>query len=285
MAKSKKARKYVYFFGGGKADGNESMKNLLGGKGANLAEMAGHRDLRLPVPPGFTITTEVCTYYYENKKKYPKELEAQVSAALSKVEKIMGKKFGDVKDPLLLSVRSGARRSMPGMMDTVLNIGLNDATVLGLIDRTKNPRFAYDAYRRLIMMYSDVVMEKAEGIEPKGGKGIRKILDERLDAVKKKKGYTRTQALKTITELAHNENLTELAQQINNFLIDNLHSTADSESIKLDRLVNSWQNYNQEKKEDKVGVFWALLLLSSQSKVELYQEEFYQDLDIRIIGY
>lgn len=181
--------KYVYFFGGGKADGNESMKNLLGGKGANLAEMAGHSQLRLPVPPGFTITTEVCTYYYANNRTYPKELQAQVEDALQKVEKLMGKKFGDTKNPLLLSVRSGARRSMPGMMDTVLNIGLNDETVQGLIEKTNNPRFAYDAYRRLVMMYADVVMEKAAGIEPKDGKGIRKILDERLEEVKKQKGY------------------------------------------------------------------------------------------------
>jgi len=182
--------KYVYFFGGGKADGNESMKNLLGGKGANLAEMAGHPGLRLPVPPGFTITTEVCTYYYANKRKYPPELKAQLEKTLGMVEKIMGKKFGDLSDPLLLSVRSGARRSMPGMMDTVLNIGLNDTTIVGLIQKTQNPRFAYDAYRRLVMMYADVVMEKAEGIEPKGGKGIRKVLDERLGEVKWEKGYT-----------------------------------------------------------------------------------------------
>jgi pyruvate, orthophosphate dikinase len=181
--------KYVYFFGGGKADGNESMKNLLGGKGANLAEMAGHPDLKLPVPPGFTCTTEVCTYYYDNKKTYPKELKDQVNKALAQVEKIMGKKFGDPNDPLLLSVRSGARRSMPGMMDTVLNVGLNDVTVQGLIAQTKNPRFAYDAYRRLVMMYADVVMEKAAGVEPKGGKGIRKLMDERLGEVKKQKGY------------------------------------------------------------------------------------------------
>jgi pyruvate,orthophosphate dikinase len=181
--------KYVYFFGGGKADGNESMKNLLGGKGANLAEMAGHPGLRLPVPPGFTITTEVCTYYYDNKRTYPKELKKQVEDALSKVEKLMGKKFGDAGNPLLVSVRSGARRSMPGMMDTVLNVGLNDVTIQGLIAKSNNPRFAYDAYRRLIMMYADVVMEKAEGIEPKGGKGIRKQLDERLEQVKKERGY------------------------------------------------------------------------------------------------
>ncbi len=181
--------KYVYFFGGGKADGNESMKNLLGGKGANLAEMAGHPDLRLPVPPGFTVTTEVCTYYYANKRTYPKELKAQVDKALASVEKLMGKKFGDAKNPLLVSVRSGARKSMPGMMDTVLNVGLNDKTIEGLIAKTNNPRFAYDAYRRLIMMYADVVMEKAEGLEPHGGKGIRKTLDEMMDEVKAAKGY------------------------------------------------------------------------------------------------
>jgi len=181
--------KYVYFFGGGKADGNESMKNLLGGKGANLAEMAGHPKLRLPVPPGFTITTEVCTYFLAKKHQFPKELKAQVETALSKVEKLMGKKFGDPKNPLLVSVRSGARKSMPGMMETVLNVGLNEVTIQGIIEKTKNPRFAYDAYRRLIMMYSDVVMEKAAGIEPKNGKGIRKILDERLEHVKHAKGY------------------------------------------------------------------------------------------------
>ena len=181
--------KYVYSFGGGKADGNESMRNLLGGKGANLAEMAGHPDLKLPVPPGFTITTEVCNYYFKNNREYPKELKSQVQTALTKVEKLMGRKFGDTKNPLLVSVRSGARKSMPGMMDTVLNIGLNDQTIEGLIARTQNPRFAYDAYRRLIMMYADVVMEKAEGLEPKGGKGIRKILDERMEQVKKEKGF------------------------------------------------------------------------------------------------
>ena len=184
------AQKYVYSFGGGTADGNESMKNLLGGKGANLAEMAGHKDLRLPVPPGFTITTEVCTHYYANRKTYPPVLKADVAKALARVEKLTGKKFGDAKNPLLVSVRSGARKSMPGMMDTVLNVGLNDTTVQGVIALTGNPRFAYDAYRRLVMMYADVVMEKAAGIEPKDGKGIRKVLDERLAAVKKSKGYT-----------------------------------------------------------------------------------------------
>lgn len=188
--------KYVYSFGGGKADGNESMKNLLGGKGANLAEMAGHPDLLLPVPPGFTITTEVCTYYYDNEKKYPQILQAQVTAALQEIEHLMGRKYGDKNNPLLLSVRSGARRSMPGMMDTVLNLGLNDETVKGLIAQTGNERFAYDSYRRLVMMYADVVMEKAAGIEPKHGKGIRKILEEKLEAVKHKHGYQTDAELK-----------------------------------------------------------------------------------------
>ncbi|MFZ4770756.1 MAG: pyruvate, phosphate dikinase [Ferruginibacter sp.] len=189
MAQVKKATKYVYYFGGGKADGNESMKNLLGGKGANLAEMAGHPKLKLPVPPGYTITTEVCTAYYKNKKKYPVELMAQTQKALAAVEKEMGKKFGDVKNPLLVSVRSGARKSMPGMMETVLDIGLNEKTIEGVIKQSGDARFAYDAYRRLIMMYADVVMEKAGGLEPKGGKGIRKVLDEKLEKVKTKKGY------------------------------------------------------------------------------------------------
>lgn len=189
MRKKSNSEKYVYFFGGGKADGNESMKNLLGGKGANLAEMAGHPKLRLPVPPGFTITTEVCTHYYENKNKYPKSLKSEVETALARIEKLTGKKFGDETNPLLVSVRSGARRSMPGMMETVLNVGLNDKTIKGIIAQSGDERFAYDAYRRLIMMYSDVVMEKGNGIEVKNGKGIRKILDEKLEAVKHKQGY------------------------------------------------------------------------------------------------
>jgi len=186
--KAKSDIKYVYSFGGGEADGNESMKNLLGGKGANLAEMAGHKDLKLPVPPGFTITTEVCTYYYDHKRTYPKTLESEIKTALAHVEDLMGKKFGDLKDPLLLSVRSGARKSMPGMMDTVLNIGLNDETVKGLIEKSGDERFAYDAYRRLVMMYADVVIEKAGGLEPVKGVGIRKLMDEKLEEVKKKKG-------------------------------------------------------------------------------------------------
>ena len=190
IVKSKKPPKYVYFFGGGKADGNESMKNLLGGKGANLAEMAGHPNLKLPVPPGFTVTTEVCTYYYQNKHKYPVTLDAEVKAAIGKMERIMGRKYGATKNPLLVSIRSGARKSMPGMMETVLNVGLNENNIQGLIDASGgNERFAYDAYRRLIMMYADVVMEKAAGIEPKNGKGIRKLLDEKLEQLRTSKGY------------------------------------------------------------------------------------------------
>lgn len=183
------AIKYVYSFGGGKADGNESMKNLLGGKGANLAEMAGHPNLQLPVPPGFTITTEVCTYYYENDKTYPESLRKEVMDALAQVENLIGRKYGDNNNPLLLSVRSGARKSMPGMMDTVLNLGLNDQTIQGLIEQTGNERFAYDAYRRLVMMYADVVMEKAMGMEPAHGKGIRRIMEEQMDDIKRTKGY------------------------------------------------------------------------------------------------
>ncbi|MGE0062919.1 MAG: pyruvate, phosphate dikinase, partial [Xanthobacteraceae bacterium] len=170
-----KAGKWVYAFGGGKAEGRSGMKDLLGGKGANLAEMA---NLGLPVPPGFTITTGVCTYYYANSNKYPKELKAQVEAALARVGKITGKAFGDAKNPLLVSVRSGARASMPGMMDTVLNLGLNDRTVEALAAKSGDRRFAYDSYRRFITMYSDVVL----------GVG-HDHFEELLDHHKEQKGY------------------------------------------------------------------------------------------------
>ncbi len=179
-------KKYVYSFAGGKADGNASMKELLGGKGANLAEMCV---IGLPVPAGFTVTTECCVEYFDLGGKYPKELEKQVEDGLKAIEKAMGMKFGDTENPLLLSCRSGARKSMPGMMETVLNVGLTTKTIPALIKKTNNPRFVWDAYRRLIMMYSDVVMEKAEGIEPAEGKGIRKQLDDILHQVKEKKGY------------------------------------------------------------------------------------------------
>jgi len=178
--------KRVYFFGGKTAEGNGSMKNLLGGKGANLAEMCS---LGMPVPAGFTITTETCVEYYKNNMQYPANLKEEVEASLKNVESIMGMKYGDAENPLLLSSRSGARSSMPGMMETVLNIGLCSDTIQGLIKKTGNPRFVYDAYRRLIMMYSDVVMEKAEGVDPKEGKGIRVQLDHILHQVKEKKGY------------------------------------------------------------------------------------------------
>jgi len=163
-----KRAKYVYLFGNKTADGDGSMKPLLGGKGANLAEMSR---IGLPVPPGFTITTEVCTYYYDHKRTYPKELDAQVKTGVASIEKIMGTKFGDKSNmPLLVSVRSGARDSMPGMMDTILNLGLNDETVLALVKATRNERFAWDCYRRFIQMYGDVVMgvqkRKGEDHEP-----------------------------------------------------------------------------------------------------------------------
>ncbi len=168
--------KWVYAFGGGKAEGRAAMRNLLGGKGAGLAEMA---HLGLPVPPGFTITTEVCTYFYEHGKTYPKDLKPQVEAALATVGRITGKKFGDAENPLLVSVRSGARASMPGMMDTVLNLGLNDTTVSALAEKSGDRRFALDSYRRFITMYSDVVL----GIEHNN-------FEEILDDHKEQNGYT-----------------------------------------------------------------------------------------------
>ena len=178
--------KYVYLFGNGSADGTAEMKNTLGGKGANLAEM---NHLGIPVPPGFTITTEVCSYYYDNNKNFPEELDSELQNALTATEEIMGSKFGDPTDPLLVSIRSGARQSMPGMMETVLNVGLTSKTIPGLIEKTGNARFVYDAYRRLIMMYADVVMEKAAGIEPESNKGIRHKLESLIDQHKEENNY------------------------------------------------------------------------------------------------
>ena len=178
-------KKYVFSFGDGKADGKAEMKNLLGGKGANLAEMT---NLGIPVPAGFTLSTEVCSHFYEHGKNYPNELKQQVLNAIKNVENVMGKQFNDIQNPLLLSVRSGAAVSMPGMMETVLNVGLTSETIPVLIEKTNNPRFVYDAYRRLIMMYSDVVMEKAAGVEPKDGIGIRERLEELIEERKKLKG-------------------------------------------------------------------------------------------------
>ncbi|MBR1549065.1 MAG: pyruvate, phosphate dikinase [Bacteroidales bacterium] len=193
--------KYVYTFGGKTAEGKADMKNLLGGKGANLAEMCL---LGLPVPAGLTITTECCTAYYANGCQLPQGLMDEVWKGVENIEKIMGMKYDDAENPLLVSCRSGARSSMPGMMDTVLNIGLSSKTIPGMLKKTNNPRFVYDSYRRLIMMYADVVMEKAEGIEPADGKGIRKQLDDMLDEYKAVKGY------KSDTELTA-EDLMKLA--------------------------------------------------------------------------
>ena len=158
----RKPGRQVYYFGDGQADGAGNMKPLLGGKGANLAEMTR---IGLPVPPGFTITTEVCTYFTESKRTYPKGLEAAVEAALAKVERSVEKKLGDKRRPLLVSVRSGARDSMPGMMDTILNLGMNDTVVEVVAEQTGNPRFAWDSYRRFLQMYGDVVMgvQKRQG--------------------------------------------------------------------------------------------------------------------------
>ncbi|MCK4501630.1 MAG: pyruvate, phosphate dikinase, partial [Desulfuromonadales bacterium] len=163
--------KYVYAFGNGKADGDGSKKELLGGKGANLAEMTA---IGLPVPPGFTLTTEVCKAYYANEKGYPTGLREEVAKALKTLEKQMGKGFGDSQNPLLVSVRSGARASMPGMMDTVLNLGLNDQTIQGVINQSNDPRFAYDSYRRFIQMYANVV----KGMN---GEAFARILAQKKD--------------------------------------------------------------------------------------------------------
>jgi pyruvate,orthophosphate dikinase len=165
---------WVYSFGAGKADGTAKMKDLLGGKGANLAEMS---NLGLPVPPGFTITTEVCRSYYEHDRRYPDDLTAQVRAALAKVEETVGARLGEPDRPLLVSVRSGAAISMPGMMDTVLNLGLNDRTVEGLARSTDDARFAYDSYRRFIQMYGDVVL----GLD-------HYLFEDRLEEVKRERG-------------------------------------------------------------------------------------------------
>jgi pyruvate,orthophosphate dikinase len=171
-------QKYVYFFGEGKAEGDAKMKDILGGKGANLAEMT---NLDIPVPPGFTVSTEVCAAFYENNKKYPAGLEEEVLSVLARLEKVMGRKLGDPEDPLLVSVRSGAPVSMPGMMDTILNLGMNDRSVHGLAKKTGNPRFAWDAYRRFIQMYGDVVMEVPHDAFEAALSGIKKTKKAELD--------------------------------------------------------------------------------------------------------
>jgi pyruvate, orthophosphate dikinase len=229
--KARKAR-YVYSFGGGKADGNASMNWLLGGKGANLAEMAG---LGLPVPPGMTISTEVCTYYYGHGRSYPSELEQQVQKGLARIEKIMRRRFGDAENPLLLSVRSGARVSMPGMMDTVLNLGLNDDTVQGLIKQSGNPRFAYDCYRRFVQMYGDVVL----GLKPES-KTERDPFEKLLEEKKAAKG------IELDTDLSV-EDLRALVTEFKAIIYDRLHiNFPDNPQEQLwgaiGAVFGSWQN-------------------------------------------
>ncbi|MBO5562005.1 MAG: pyruvate, phosphate dikinase, partial [Firmicutes bacterium] len=182
------SKKFVYLF----SEGNGKMRELLGGKGANLAEMT---NLGMPVPQGFTISTEACTQYYEDGEKINDDIQAQIMEYIVKMEEITGKKFGDLNNPLLVSVRSGARASMPGMMDTILNLGLNDEVVEAFAAKTNNPRFAYDSYRRFIQMYSDVVMEVG-----------KKYFEQLIDEMKEKKG------VKLDTELTA-EDLKELANQ------------------------------------------------------------------------
>ncbi|MEN6450976.1 MAG: pyruvate, phosphate dikinase, partial [Thermoguttaceae bacterium] len=189
--------KYVYFFGPQGTEGDASMKNSLGGKGANLAEMA---KLGLPVPSGFTISTEFCTAFFAEGRQFPQSLREEVANALKKTEDAMGMKFGDAENPLLLSCRSGARASMPGMMETVLNVGLCSKTIPGLVKKSGNERFVYDAYRRLIMMYSDVVMEKAEDIEPAEGKGVRVQLEHLMAKAKKNKAKSLDKAPKDVSD-------------------------------------------------------------------------------------
>src|SRR3954454_14055523 len=197
-----RAKKHVYFFGGGKADGDRRMKDVLGGKGSGLAEMT---NAGLPVPPGFTISTGVCNIYYAERGRVPAEIDREIEANLAKLEKATGKKLGDVTNPLLVSVRSGAKFSMPGMMDTILNLGLNDATVEGLKAKTGNGRFAYDSYRRFMQMFGSVVLgvskdkfeHEFEGVKHERGaktdtdldeQGLQEVVKRYKDVVKREAG-------------------------------------------------------------------------------------------------
>jgi pyruvate,orthophosphate dikinase len=224
--------KYVYFFGAGKAEGRAGMKGLLGGKGANLAEMT---NIGLPVPPGFTISTELCAYYYANKKKYPKELEKQVKVALQGIEKLVGGKFGDEKNPLLVSVRSGARASMPGMMDTILNLGLNDSTVQGLIRKTGTERFVWDSYRRFVQMYGDVVL----GLKPQH-KDETDPFEEIIEHIKQERG------IRLDTELTTGD-LRELVRRFKQTIRDRLKIDFPSDPYEqlwgaVGAVFGSWMN-------------------------------------------
>jgi len=220
------AEKNVYFFGNGKAEGKAEMKNTLGGKGANLAEMT---NLGIPVPPGFTISTDVCAAFYENGKKYPAGVEKEVLSVLDRLEKTMGKKLGDPNDPLLVSVRSGAPVSMPGMMDTILNLGMNDRSVKGLAGKTGNPRFAWDAYRRFIQMYGDVVM----GVNSK-------LFEEAISAIKSERG------LKLDTEL-NTADLERLVAEYKRIVKDSANKDFPQEPLEqlwgaIDAVFGSWMN-------------------------------------------
>ncbi len=243
------AGKRVYFFGGGKAEGNKEMKNLLGGKGANLAEMA---NIGLPVPPGFTITTEVCTEFYANGKKLPKQLDADLRANIARMEKQVGAKFGDPSNPLLVSVRSGARASMPGMMDTILNLGLNDSTAAGLAEKSGNERFAYDSYRRFIAMYGDVVLglkpEKKEDHDP---------FDEILAAKKKARGVKLDSDLPAD---ALKELVTEFKQEIKSRLgIEFPTDPYEQLAGAIKAVFQSWQNdrANLYRRLNNIPVEWG----------------------------
>ncbi len=227
-----RAKKFVYFFGDGRADGKAAMKNLLGGKGANLAEMAG---LGLPVPPGFTITTDVCTHYYANRHTYPAVLKKQVAEHLARVESIVGRRFGDPAKPLLVSVRSGARASMPGMMDTVLNLGLNDLTVQGLIADSKNERFAWDSYRRFVQMYGDVVL----GMKPED-----KLQADPFEEILEKKKHARGVSLDTDLTAA---DLRELVGEFKALIKERLNVDFPSDPHEqlwgaIGAVFGSWQN-------------------------------------------
>jgi pyruvate,orthophosphate dikinase len=226
------AGKLVYYFGGKKADGTAKMKPLLGGKGANLAEMV---NLKLPVPPGFTITTEVCRHYYKHNKTFPKELRKQSESALKKIEKEIGAKFGDRNNPLLVSVRSGARASMPGMMDTILNLGLNDQTIKGLIEKTGNERFAYDSYRRFVQMYGDVVLD----LKPQS-KNERDPFEIILENKKKSRGVVQD------TELTAAD-LKELVSEFKAAILNKLGKTFPEDPMEqlwgaIGSVFGSWMN-------------------------------------------
>ncbi|MCF7877665.1 MAG: pyruvate, phosphate dikinase, partial [Candidatus Omnitrophica bacterium] len=238
------AKKYVYFFSKEKADGNKSMKQLLGGKGANLAEMSS---IGLPVPPGFTITTEVCRDYYENNRNYPKGLQSEIDKNLELLEKNLGKKLNDSNNPLLVSVRSGAAVSMPGMMDTILNLGLNDKSVEGLAKLTDNPRFAWDSYRRFIQMFGDVAM----GVPHHA---FEHQLEEVKRKVAKKKGIKKANSLvqealnKAVPDVALNvDNLKELVDRYKKVYKKHKNSSfpqAPKQQLMkaIDAVFGSWNN-------------------------------------------